>query len=381
MAAPAELSVGGESYEIFRLDALQASHDVARLPYTLRILLENVLRTGDDEDVEAVAGWVATDEPSKEISFSPGRVLMQDLTGVPALVDLTAMRDAMRPRRRPGEDQPADPGRARDRPLGAGRRVRLADRLLAQRRARVRAQPRALRVPALGPGWLRQLQGRAARDRDLPPGQPRVSRAGRRDARRAGLPRHARRHRLAHDDGQRPRGARLGRWGDRGGGGDARPAAVYARPAGRRLQAFGRVDRGRDRDRPRPHRDADPAPEGSRWEVRRVLRARARAALDRRPGHDREHVTRVRRNLRLLPRRGRDPALPADDRPRRAPRRARRGLLQGEHALARPRRRADLLAGRRARPRDRGAVARGAAPPPGSRAARQGEERLHRVAR
>src|SRR6266545_2143418 len=311
MAAPAELSVGGESYEIFRLDALQASHDVARLPYTLRILLENVLRTGDDEDVEAVAGWVATDEPSKEISFSPGRVLMQDLTGVPALVDLTAMRDAMRPRRRPGEDQPADPGRARDRPLGAGRRVRLADRLLAQRRARVRAQPRALRVPALGPGRLRQLQGR---------------------------------------------------------------------PAGRRLQAFGRVDRGRDRDRPRPHRDADPAPEGSRWEVRRVLRARARAALDRRPGHDREHVTRVRRNLRLLPRRGRDPALPADDRPRRAPRRARRGLLQGEHALARPRRRADLLAGRRARPRDRGAVARGAAPPPGSRAARQGEERLHRVA-
>jgi aconitate hydratase len=96
MAAPAELSVGGESYEIFPLDALQASHDVARLPYTLRILLENVLRTGDDEDVEAVAGWVATDEPSKEISFSPGRVLMQDLTGVPALVDLTAMRDAMR---------------------------------------------------------------------------------------------------------------------------------------------------------------------------------------------------------------------------------------------------------------------------------------------
>jgi len=96
MAAPAELSVGGESYEIFRLDALQASHDVARLPYTLRILLENVLRTGDDEDVEAVAGWVATDEPSKEISFSPGRVLMQDLTGVPALVDLTAMREAMR---------------------------------------------------------------------------------------------------------------------------------------------------------------------------------------------------------------------------------------------------------------------------------------------
>src|SRR5438445_88813 len=95
MAAPSKLSVGGESYDIFRLDSLQASHDVARLPYTLRILLENVLRTSGDEDVEAVAGWVASAEPSLEMSFTPARVLMQDLTGVPAVVDLAAMRDAM----------------------------------------------------------------------------------------------------------------------------------------------------------------------------------------------------------------------------------------------------------------------------------------------
>jgi len=95
MAAPSKLNVGDESYEIHRLDALEGSHDVARLPYTLRILLENVMRTADDEDVEAVAGWVSTDEPSREISFSPARVLMQDLTGVPAVVDLAAMRDAM----------------------------------------------------------------------------------------------------------------------------------------------------------------------------------------------------------------------------------------------------------------------------------------------
>jgi aconitate hydratase len=96
MAAPAKLDVGGESYEIFRIDALQASHDVARLPYTLRILLENVLRTAADDDVEAVASWVARDEPSREISFTPARVLLQDFTGVPAVVDLAAMRDAMR---------------------------------------------------------------------------------------------------------------------------------------------------------------------------------------------------------------------------------------------------------------------------------------------
>ncbi len=95
MASPSQLTVGDRKYEIFRLDALQASHDVARLPYTLRILLENVLRTAGADDVEAVAGWVADEEPHREISFSPSRVLMQDLTGVPAVVDLAAMRAAM----------------------------------------------------------------------------------------------------------------------------------------------------------------------------------------------------------------------------------------------------------------------------------------------
>jgi aconitate hydratase len=89
------LRVGTETYDIFRLEPLQARWDVARLPYTLRVLLENVLRAGSDADVEAVAGWVATDEPSREISFRPSRVLHQDFTGVPAIVDLAAMRSAM----------------------------------------------------------------------------------------------------------------------------------------------------------------------------------------------------------------------------------------------------------------------------------------------
>src|SRR3954447_16204388 len=95
MASPSKLTVGDRSYEIFRLDELQASYDVARLPYTLRVLLENVLRNGDEADVEAVARWDAKAEPSNEISFSPSRVLLQDLTGVPAVVDLAAMRNAM----------------------------------------------------------------------------------------------------------------------------------------------------------------------------------------------------------------------------------------------------------------------------------------------
>jgi aconitate hydratase len=99
--ARSTLSVGSESYEIVRLDALQSQYDVLRLPYTLRILLENVLRAEADgkagaDEVEAVARWDAKAEPSSEISFTPARVLLQDFTGVPAVVDLAAMRDAMR---------------------------------------------------------------------------------------------------------------------------------------------------------------------------------------------------------------------------------------------------------------------------------------------
>jgi aconitate hydratase len=89
------LDAGGRTYAIHRLAVLQERYDVARLPYTLRVLLENVLRNGDEADVEAVARWDAKAEPSEEIAFAPSRVLHQDFTGVPAVVDLAAMRNAM----------------------------------------------------------------------------------------------------------------------------------------------------------------------------------------------------------------------------------------------------------------------------------------------
>ena len=98
--ARSTLEVSGRDYEVFRLDALQERFDVARLPYSIKVLLENVLRLEDGvsvsaADVEAIAGWDAAAEPSVEIPFQPARVLMQDFTGVPAVVDLAAMRDAM----------------------------------------------------------------------------------------------------------------------------------------------------------------------------------------------------------------------------------------------------------------------------------------------
>jgi aconitate hydratase len=94
------LQVSDREYEIFRVDALQEKFDVARLPYSLKVLLENALRLEDGDsvtssDVETIASWDAAADPSEEIPYQPARVLMQDFTGVPAIVDLAAMRDAI----------------------------------------------------------------------------------------------------------------------------------------------------------------------------------------------------------------------------------------------------------------------------------------------
>ena len=96
-----ELKAGGKTYEIFRLSALEKRGiPLTRLPFSLRILIENLLRYEDGKsvtagDIEFLAKWDPKAEPSREISWMPARVLMQDFTGVPAVVDLAAMRDAM----------------------------------------------------------------------------------------------------------------------------------------------------------------------------------------------------------------------------------------------------------------------------------------------
>ena len=97
--ARSTLAVGGNNFEIYRLDAVKEGH-VERLPYSLKILLENLLRHEDGRDVTrddilALANWDPKSAPSTEISFTPGRVILQDFTGVPAVVDLAAMRDAV----------------------------------------------------------------------------------------------------------------------------------------------------------------------------------------------------------------------------------------------------------------------------------------------
>src|SRR6478735_1942815 len=96
--AKGTLEVGDQSYEIYRLSAVTGDGlDVAGLPYSLKILLENLLRTEDGaaDDIRALAGWDAEAEPDKEIQFTPARVIMPDFTGVPCIVDLATMREAM----------------------------------------------------------------------------------------------------------------------------------------------------------------------------------------------------------------------------------------------------------------------------------------------
>src|SRR5467141_5424154 len=96
------LRVGSQEYEIYRLKALDDNGVATKhLPYSLRILLENLLRTEDgrnvtENDIRALAAWNPKSKPDKEIAFTPSRVLLQDFTGVPAVVDLAAMRDAMK---------------------------------------------------------------------------------------------------------------------------------------------------------------------------------------------------------------------------------------------------------------------------------------------
>src|SRR3954462_4725719 len=100
--ARSTLRVGSTEYQIFRIDAVDKQcGSTQHLPYSLRVLLENLLRTENGKSVTAddigfLAQWQATAAPSREIAFTPARVLMQDFTGVPAVVDLAAMRDAMK---------------------------------------------------------------------------------------------------------------------------------------------------------------------------------------------------------------------------------------------------------------------------------------------
>ncbi len=150
------LEYAGGSATIYRLDALANLGDIERMPMTVKIILENVLRNcGSDgfepAHVEALAGWKPAAEIDSELPYLPTRVLLQDLTGVPAVVDFAAMRSAME--RLGGDPSKVNPLLPADLVIDHSVQVDMFAsqiRLLAKCRAGVRAQPRALRIATLG---------------------------------------------------------------------------------------------------------------------------------------------------------------------------------------------------------------------------------------
>ncbi len=378
------LDVGSASYEIFRIAAVEGS---ARLPFTHKVLLENLLRTEDGANVThdtiaSLGAWDPSAEPSQEIQFTPGP---RRHAGLHRRAGRRRPRHDARGRQgargRPVADRAAGPRRARDRPLRHRRLLRHPRGAEPERRARVRAQPRALPVPALGPERVRGVQGRSPGPGHRPSGQHRGTRARRHGPRRPGLPRHGRRHGLAHDHGQRTRRARLGRRRDRGRGGHARPAGVDADSARRGLQADRRAAGRRDRHRPRPHHHRDAAQARRGRQVRGVLRRRRRRGAAREPRDHRQHVARVRLDGGDLPDRRGDDRLPAAHRALGRADRAGGGLREGAGPLARRGPRARLLGVHRARRVHGRAVARRPEASAGPRAPVGVEGRVRGLAR
>jgi hypothetical protein len=317
----------GTEATIYRLSALEEAGlcKLDALPYTIRVLLEAAVRNHDgfvvrDQDVLNLAGW--TPQPKNvEVPFLPARVVLQDFTGVPCVVDMAALRNAM-------VELGGDPAKVN--PLVpvdlvidhsvqvdvSGRFADAAERNVAHG---VRAQPRALPVPQVGPGQPAQLPRRAPRaaassTRSTWSGSPTCAKDTGADW---VFPDSCRRHRQPHHHDQRPRRARLGRRRHRGRGRDARPARLHARcPRSSASSSRGKLKPGRHRHRhDAPHRP-DAAQARRRRQVRRVLRPGDGRPEPRRPRHHRQHGPRVRRHLRLLPgRRGhaRVPALTGRD--------------------------------------------------------------------
>ena len=381
----ARASLGPGLPDYWRLDALADRIDLDGAPITVKILLENVLRNAgggliEPSDVETLAAWRPGTATEAEIPFMPSRVLLQDFTGVPAIVDLAAMRDAM-------ADLGGDPARVN--PLVPADLVidhsvqvdmfgtpgafafnvareyeRNGERYQLLRWAQTAF--RDLRVVPPGTGIVHQvnLEYLATVVADRPDGRRRQR--CRRPYRAA---RHRRRHGLAHDDGQRPRRPRMGRRRDRGRGRAARPADLHGDAPGRRRPAVRRAAARLDGDRPRPGRDPDAPGVRRRRRVRRVRRRRPGGPLARRPRDDREHEPRVRGHLDALPDRRRDAHLPSAHRALARAARTRRGVREGAGPVASPRPYAGLRRPPDPRPRERRAVRRRATPAPGSRAA------------
>ena len=314
----AALQVAGERYEIYRLDAAEGS---ASLPFSLKILLENLLRNEDGANITAsqitaLAGWDAAREPDTEIQFTPARVILQDLTGVPAVVDLAAMREAM-------QALGGDPTKIN--PLIPAELV-IDHSVVAdvfgspdafRRNVEIEFQRNHERFQ-----FLRWGQDAFSQFKVVPPGTGIVHQVNIEYLARVVMTRDGTAYpdtcvgTDSHTTMQNGLGV-LG-WGV---GGIEAEAAMLGQPISmlipkvRRLPADRRTAQRRHRHRPgaHDHRDAAQARRGG--QVRRVHRRGRGRGPGGQPGHDRQHVAGVRLHLRDLPDRPAHPGLPEAHRP------------------------------------------------------------------
>ena len=361
--AKGTLEVGGQSYEIYRLAGVDGQET---LPYSLKVLLENLLRTEDGanitaDHIRAIGSWDENAEPSTEIQFTPARVIMQDFTGVPCVVDLATMREAV-------ADLGGDP--ARINPLAPAELV-IDHSVIIDVFGRADAFERNVEIEYQRNRERYQFLrwGQTAFDdfKVVPPGTGIVHQVNIEHLARTVMVREIDGERVAYPDTcvgtdshtTMVNGLGVLGWGV---GGIEAEAAMLGQPVsmliprvvGFKLSGTDPDRRHGDRRRPHDHRDAAQA--RRRRQVRRVLRRGRLAGAARQPRHHRQHEPRVRLDVRDLPDRRRHARLPAPHRSVRRERRPRRGVRQGAGHVAQGRSRparVPLQRVPRARPVDR----------------------------
>ena len=305
--ARSTLGVDDLSYEIYRLDAFDTA---GHLPYSLKVLLENLLRNEDGhlvtaEQISALAAWAPTEVSDTEIQFTPARVLMQDFTGVPCVVDLVAMREAM-------TALGGDPGKIN--PLVPTELV-IDHSVIAD----VFGRPDASRINAdlefsrnkERYQLLRWAQQAFDDFQVVPPDTGICHQVNLEYLARVVFTRQTSDGLLAYPDtlvGTDSHTPMVNGLGCSVGGSagsrrrrDARTADELADPAGARVQADRRAGRGGHRHRPGPHDRRVVAQDRGGRQVRRVLRPRRGERAAGKSGHDRQHEPRIRFDLRDFP--------------------------------------------------------------------------------
>ena len=320
------LRVGNQEYEIYRLDALdQQGISTRHLPYSLRILLENLLRTEDGrnvtaEEIRALAAWNGRSKPDKEIAFTPSRVLLQDFTGVPAVVDLAAMRDAMK--RLSGDPKLINPLQPAELVIDHSVQV---DEFGTPQAFQLNAELEFLRNKERY-AFLRWGQTALRNFAIVPPDTGIVHQVNLEYLARVVFVKEAEGKRVAYPDtlvGTDSHTTMINGLGVLGWGvgGIEAEAAMLGQPVSMLIpQVVGVKLTGRlagrhhgHRSSPHHHRDAAPARRGG--QVCRIFRTRPPRFAVGRPSHDRQHVAGVRRDLRHLPGRPGVSHLPPPHRP------------------------------------------------------------------